>query len=171
MGLLVQHTGLRAGSSRAHQDTICSSALSLLYTLVRKVTKVLKNHMTLASNQKQLVACYNTNHPKHPIILGSVSGSNSGLEGEARFEVQSPHLRADPQSADEEDITPSAGVAQEEGAPSIVAATVGDAADDDNDDGGEGDDGDDDYDDDDDEEYGVDQFEQVDRVADHSDSK
>lgn len=52
MGVLDWPLGLRAEPSRANQDTIRTSALSLLYTLVRKVTKVLKNQKTLASNQK-----------------------------------------------------------------------------------------------------------------------
>lgn len=148
MDLLDWPLGLRARPSRAHQDIIHTSTLSLLHTLVWKVTNVLKNQKTLASNQKQLAACCNVDHPEHPIILGLVSGSDSGLEGTPGFEVQSLHLRADPRSEDKENIAPSAGVARVEGGSSTIVAMVGDATtdddDDDDDDGGEGDDRDND---------------------------
>lgn len=89
---LIEDTSLTVGPSRARKTTARTSLMTLLHTLVRKVSKVLNNYKTLASNQKQLAACYNVDHLKHPIHLGSVSGLDSKPEIEAGFEVQSPQL-------------------------------------------------------------------------------
>lgn len=52
MGLIDKAIGLIARPSRAYTITTCTSMMTLLHTLVWKVSKVLKNHKTLASNQK-----------------------------------------------------------------------------------------------------------------------
>lgn len=114
MGLIEKGTCLTAGPSHAYKTSVHTSALSLLHTLVRKVTKVLKNQKTLTSNQKQLVACYNADHSEHPIHLGSVSGSDSKPEAEVGFEVQSPQLGVDSQSEDEVSIPLATEVIREE---------------------------------------------------------
>lgn len=87
MSLINKAIGFTVGPSRAYTASTRTSTMTLLHTLIRKVSKLLKNQKTLASNQKQLVVCYNAKHAEHPIHLGSLSGSNSGPEVEAEFMV------------------------------------------------------------------------------------
>lgn len=116
--------------------------MSLLHKLVRKVSKVLKNQRALASNQKQLAGCYNTDHHEHPIQLESVNESDSEpqLEVETGFDALSPQLRTDPQSQDEGVAVVGVGVGGGSGDTSAGVSTTRDDAE------GEGDE-DDDYED------------------------
>lgn len=113
--------------------SIKSTMMGLLHKLVQKVSKVLKNEKTLASNQRQLVAYYNADHLDHPILLGSVNGSDSTdePEGEEAFDAPTPQFQEDPHSEDEE-ITVAAGGAAG-GGDSVVANTIRDDEDDDDD--------------------------------------
>lgn len=86
---------------RAHSTLIKSTMMGLLHKLK---CKVLKNQKTLVPNQRQLAACYNTGHPNHPIVLGSVNGSDSDdePEGEEAFDIRASQFQEDPHSEDEE---------------------------------------------------------------------
>lgn len=94
-----------------------------------------------------------------------MSGSNSGPEVEAKFEVQSPQFRAGPQSKGEITVIRGVEVVREEVAQAVgaidVATDEGGECDERDDDDDEGDDGDANYYDDEEEDQ---QFERVERV-------
>lgn len=59
-----------------------------------KVSKVLKNQKTLASNQRKLVVGFNADHSDHPIELRLVSRleSDNEPEGEEAFNIPAPQF-------------------------------------------------------------------------------
>lgn len=113
---------VRPRPSRARFGFVKSTMMELLHTLVCKVSKVLKNQKTLASNQRKLVADDNVNHLEQPIEMASISGLDSyvELEDEEAFDVLAPQFQDDPHSEDGD-------------------AAVGGASDGDSDDGGDDD--------------------------------
>lgn len=158
MGLIEKTAATTSGSStltlgpfKVHSTFVKSTVMDLLHKLMQKVLKVLKNQRTLASNQRQLAVCYNTNNTDHPIELGSVNGSDSDdePEGEESFDVPSPQLWENPHSEDEEVASVIRG-----GDSVVTSAAKEDDGDEDDDDGDDDDDNDeeasDDEDDDDD---------------------
>lgn len=82
-------TTLQLGPDRARSVKVKSSMMGLLHTLVCKVTKVLKNQWTLASNQELLATSHNVYHPNHSLHLESVSCSKSDVhpEPEEHFDI------------------------------------------------------------------------------------